>query len=237
MRNYPKRYRLLAVCLLLLAAIAAINYFYYLNIDEVRSLVLSWRTRAAPSTLAISALLYLLLLSLPFVPGVELGLLLMGLYGRTGIAMVYLCTVGGLTLAFALGHFFGRTLLQRWLPPPPVSGDAEHMGQSRDRLSGMLHNLDATDPAIARRADSNHWARGRANRYPVGLYRYLLLAALLNLPGNYLLGGGGGIALFCGASRHMRWRGFLLTVILCTAPVPLLAWFGIIGLEQLLGFN
>ena len=59
----------------------------------------------------------------------------------------------------------------------------------------------------------------------------LVLGILFNLPGNSVLGGGGGIALICGMSRLFKWQWFLLTVILVTAPVPLLAFFGLIQLE------
>ncbi|RED48554.1 hypothetical protein [Aestuariispira insulae] len=66
-------------------------------------------------------------------------------------------------------------------------------------------------------------------------YRYLAVALLLNMPGNSVLGGGGGIALACGVSRRCSWPGFLLTIILATAPVPVMLWFGVISLDQLLG--
>ena len=64
-------------------------------------------------------------------------------------------------------------------------------------------------------------------------YRYLALAVLLNLPGNSVLGGGGGIALACGVSRHYSWPWFLVTVLIATAPVPVMLWFGVISLDQL----
>ena len=64
-------------------------------------------------------------------------------------------------------------------------------------------------------------------------YRYLALAVLLNLPGNSVLGGGGGIALASGLSRYYSWPGFLVTVIIATAPVPVMLLFGVISLDQL----
>jgi len=39
-------------------------------------------------------------------------------------------------------------------------------------------------------------------------HRYLALAAALNIPGNYIIGGGGGIALFAGVSRLFSVTGF-----------------------------
>jgi len=43
----------------------------------------------------------------------------------------------------------------------------------------------------------------------------------LNIPGNYVIGGGGGIALIAGVSRVYSIPGFLLTILLAVAPVPL----------------
>jgi hypothetical protein len=47
------------------------------------------------------------------------------------------------------------------------------------------------------------------------------LAIVLNLPGNIVIGGGGGIALMAGASRLYSVPGFLVTIVLAVAPVPL----------------
>jgi hypothetical protein len=48
---------------------------------------------------------------------------------------------------------------------------------------------------------------------------------LINLPGNMLVGGGGGIALVAGMTRLFSWPAFLLTVAVAVAPVPLLIYF------------
>ena len=50
--------------------------------------------------------LYILLLSLPFVPGVEMGVLLMCVFGKEGTVFVYFATVAGLNLAFLMGRLF-----------------------------------------------------------------------------------------------------------------------------------
>jgi hypothetical protein len=52
-------------------------------------------------------------------------------------------------------------------------------------------------------------------------HRYLSLAVALNLPGNFIVGGGGGIALFAGISRLFSVPAFILTVALAVSPVPL----------------
>ena len=53
-------------------------------------------------------------------------------------------------------------------------------------------------------------------------FRLIALAVLLNVPGNALLGGGGGIGMVAGMSRLYGVPGYLFTVCVATAPVPLL---------------
>ncbi|NNL35816.1 MAG: hypothetical protein HKP35_08360 [Silicimonas sp.] len=51
--------------------------------------------------------------------------------------------------------------------------------------------------------------------------RYLALAIAINVPGNSLVGGGGGLAFVAGASGLFSFPAFLLTIMLAVAPVPL----------------
>jgi len=55
-------------------------------------------------------------------------------------------------------------------------------------------------------------------------YRYVNLAALINIPGNSVIGGGGGIAFISGLSGVFRPIPTILTIALATAPVPLTIW-------------
>jgi len=47
----------------------------------------------------------------------------------------------------------------------------------------------------------------------------------VNLPGNILIGGGGGISLIAGASRLFSLPGFLTTIALAVSPLPLAILF------------
>ncbi|MCP1169307.1 hypothetical protein NHG85_12380, partial [Limimaricola sp. ASW11-118] len=88
------------------------------------------------------------------------------------------------------------------------------------RAGAALGRLRETDPETRmQRLEQSvpRWARGWVLRR-----RYLLLALLINLPGNSLIGGGGGILLAAGLSRLFRPAPVLLTLVLATAPVPLL---------------
>ena len=177
--------------------------------------------RWASGVLIGGGILYVLLLSLPFVPGVELGLLLMCIFGKEGIVFVYFATVAGLCLAFLIGHL----LPKRW-----VDYQLEKLGFSQtcdghsNEIDGMLDTFSINP----------EFCQNRLRSY-LSKYRYLTIAVLFNTPGNYLIGGGGGISLACGISRNLSWKWFLLTVVLAVSPVPLLAYFGVIQLEAFLG--
>jgi hypothetical protein len=51
-------------------------------------------------------------------------------------------------------------------------------------------------------------------------HRYLAIAVVFNLPGNALIGGGGGIGMLAGMSALFPFPRYLLTVSLAVAPVP-----------------
>jgi hypothetical protein len=66
----------------------------------------------------------------------------------------------------------------------------------------------------------------------LGAHRYLALAICLNVPGNAVVGGGGGLALLCGLSRQFDGRRFALTIALAVSPLPLLILTGILSLDS-----
>ncbi len=56
-------------------------------------------------------------------------------------------------------------------------------------------------------------------------YPELLLLGLLNVPGNTLIGGGGGLAASFGALRLLSPGRFFGVTLMATAPVPLIFWW------------
>jgi len=165
--------------------------------------------------LITGGMIYSLLLSLPFVPGVELGILLMCAFGKEGIVFVYLATIIGLNLAFLMG----RIVPKRWV-------------ESLFKKLGFFQTSDNRSDEVVSMLDNflcnKNWLRNLLLHY-----RYLVIGILFNMPGSYLIGGGGGISLVCGISRNISFKWFLLTVVLAVSPVPLLAFFGVIQLEAL----
>jgi len=168
--------------------------------------------------LLLVVLAYVLALALPFIPGVEIGLLIIMLFGSLGAMVVYVATIAGLSLAFAAGRLIPERICARLLNR---LGIAVPDGQFESAVRGML---------AGRRPGRNMWQRFVARLME---YRYLSLAVSFNLPGNSVLGGGGGIALLCGASRQFEWYWFVLTVVLATAPIPVLVVSGRIDASTL----
>ncbi len=88
-----------------------------------------------------------------------------------------------------------------------------------DRARRLVLRMAALDPAgraaLLAGESPRRWA-------PFLLrHRYLAFAAALNLPGNTLLGGGGGLALAAGMSGLFAPAPFLVTLLLAVAPLPL----------------
>lgn len=159
-----------------------------------------------------AVLLYALLIAIPFVPGVEVGIAIMMLRGPDIAPLVYLGTVSGLSSAFLLGRFVSYDWLQRFFRDLRLTRinrfleRTKHLNQ-RQRIDYFFDLLP-------------HWVAHLTVRS-----RYLMLAALFNLPGNAVIGGGGGIALLAGFSRLFSTMGALVTIALAVSPVPIMVFF------------
>ncbi len=205
----------LVLVIVVVSAIFLIGGMYLLGIqaDWVEML---YDMREKPWVMLITGSIYALCLAVPFVPGVEIGLLLMIIFGRSGILMAYLATVIGLTVAFSVGLYL-RSHFRDYVPLKALRARARRFSRvGSDQLS---------------ESHSGRWLHEKIRRHKP-LYPYLLTGVLFNIPGNWLIGGGGGIALMGGLSGQMRWLPFVLMVMLATCAVPLLAWFGLVELEQ-----
>jgi hypothetical protein len=122
--------------------------------------------------------------------------------------LVYVCTVAGLALSYAVG----RLLPIHWLIQATEAAGLR-------RTSRLLTDIEPLDRA-GRLAYLASVVPGR--RMSIMLrYRYLALALMLNIPGNFLIGGGGGIALVAGISRLYSVPGFLATIAIAVSPVPI----------------
>ncbi len=152
--------------------------------------------------------LYIVATALPFVPGAEIGLSLIMIFGNRILPVVYLATVMALLLAFAVG---------RLVPEPSLVRLFSRLGM--DRTSALLQGLcglqDSDRIQHLLKIVPSGWAAW------VLRHRFWGLALLINMPGNSLLGGGGGIAVTVGISRLVSFPMFVLCVAIAVSPIPL----------------
>ncbi len=156
--------------------------------------------------------IYTLLMAIPFMPGIEVGLAVILLLGHKSALLIYLCTLLALSLSYLIGKFFPLHLVQRFLKWLYLHRASELVGRlaplDRQERLKILHEKT---PARLAPFLLNH--------------RYITIAVLLNLPGNALIGGGGGIGLVVGMSKIVPFYRYFLVVAVAVAPLPLWLFF------------
>jgi hypothetical protein len=158
-----------------------------------------------------SFLLYTLLVIMPFMPGIEIGLALMMFLGGKGIFLVYLCTLIALSVSYAIGKHIPPHFLAKFL-------DWLCLRKARD-LVLQLQPLNAEE----RFALLNDKAPKKIVPWLLR-HRYLALAILINLPGNALIGDGGGISLIAGMSGIITYPKYILLLSIAILPVPIMIY-------------
>jgi hypothetical protein len=201
--------KLLIKIFLLIGILVLINYGGGLVVHKLEFQLWPEHENLMMTMLWLSIGIYILWMTLPFVPGIELGLALMVMLGPQGVVLVYLCTLLSLSLSFAIGRLIPLKTLARfvgWL----------HLNKARELMIKLepLNRKERFD-VLLQSAPSKF--------IPFLLeHRYLMIALLLNLPGNALIGGGGGIGLIAGMSKLFSFPRYLLLVSLAITPLPLL---------------
>lgn len=151
---------------------------------------------------------FAILLAIPFVPGIEISLALFAAFGSAVAIHVYVASVVALTASYLVGR----------LVPTRVVGRAFKLAglHSAEALLARLEPLDDKQRLLV-------LTESAPSRFVPFLirYRYLAVAIALNLPGNAVLGGGGGIALLAGVSRLFSPVLFLLAIGIALLPIPL----------------
>lgn len=194
-----------------LGAVLLIAYGIHLLLGRVANLALFENDRLRIGMLLVFLLAYAVLIAIPFVPGVEIGLSLMVMEGPWIAPFVYLSTVIGLSLAYTAGEKIPYARLHR------LFADLRMIRACR--LLEMIEPLSRTERLETLRTTAPAWLRPIASRY-----RYVLLAILVNMPGNAVLGGGGGILFTAGLSRLFVPRQTIATILIAVAPVPIAVW-------------
>lgn len=152
---------------------------------------------------------YVLWMALPFMPGIEVGLALMIMLGPKGIVLVYIGTILSLSLSFMIGRLIPHSSIVKllgWL----------HLHKAKN-LVVQLHPLPPEQKL------NFLLTAAPLKIIPLVLKnRYLAIAIVFNIPGNTLIGGGGGIGLIAGMSRLYSFPKYILSVSIAIMPLPLI---------------
>lgn len=155
-----------------------------------------------------SAAVYVVLMAVPFMPGIEMGIMIMMMFGLPGILLVYLCTLLALSLSFLVGRHLSPSILARTLAWFRLNRARDLVMQlaplgAEDRLHLLLRSAPSrVVPFLLRR-------------------RYLFIAFLLNLPGHAFIGGSGGIGMIAGMSKMFPFPKYLLLISIAILPGPI----------------
>lgn len=191
----------------LLALLIAANFLVHSVTDVLNFQIRPGNEDVVHRTIMASAALYSFLLAIPFVPGAEIGLAMITVLGPPIALLVYICTIAGLSLSFVVGRAIPLSVLIRFTEDIKLR-----------RTNKLLRDFDSRDNEERLEQLFNK----TTNRFLRALLRsrYLTLGIALNVPGNFIIGGGGGIALFAGISRLYSYPGFLITIAIAVAPIP-----------------
>ena len=208
-KSARKGIRLAAKVALFLGILVFLNYAMGWLANVVAFQMWPRHVQAASLLLFATVVSYMFLLAIPFLPGIEFGLMLMAMLGSKGIVLVYTCTVFALSLSF----LFGRLLPPRYLAR---ALGWFHLKRARD----MVDALAPLSPEERLR----FLTKSAPSRIVPFLlrHRYLILGVLFNVPGNALIGGGGGIGLVAGMSRLFPFPKYLPLICLAITPGPII---------------
>ncbi len=152
--------------------------------------------------------LYGLLMAVPFVPGIEISLAMLAAFGQQIAMFLYAATVAALVVSYLIG---------RLVPVRLISSLFGALGLHR--AEGLVRSLE---PLSAKQRLEVLIAHAPRRFIPALLrHRYIAIAVALNLPGNAIIGGGGGIALLAGISGLFTFPRYLAVVALAVLPIPL----------------
>ena len=195
-------------CLLLLLDYFGMHFVENLNLQF-------WPRHAEIAEMAIivAFVVYIILMTIPFMPSIEIGLALMVILGKEGIILVYVCTI----LALCLSFLVGKLIPAKW-----IAGFFKFF-----KLKRAFHFVLKIDKLEQKERVPFLLEKLPNKLFPSLIkYRYFLLGVLFNIPGNSIIGGGGGIGLVAGMSGLFNTSSYILVTILAVSPIPLLLWFG-----------
>jgi len=163
------------------------------------------------ATVMAAMAIYILLMATPFMPGIEIGMAVMMLLGHKSALLIYLCTLFALSISYLIGRFFPLHVVRRFLQWLYLEKASELINQLEPlKRYERLDLIKKKAPTKIAPLLLNHL--------------YLTIVVVLNLPGNALIGGGGGIGLMVGMSGVVPFYKYIATVAIAVLPVPLIIY-------------
>ncbi len=195
-------------CVVLLAIVLAATWGAHLVREALNLQIMPENEQDVHKAIMIGTVAFVGLLAMPFVPGAEIGLAMLTAFGTAIAPLVYVATVLALCLSYTIGRVLPTTSLVRFLEGLRMQRAAALVARaeplSRNERLAML--LDGAPPRLVALALRR---------------RYVALALALNVPGNALVGGGGGIALLAGLSGLFAPLPTVLAFAIAVSPVPI----------------
>jgi len=192
----------------LVALVLAATWGAHMIRDALNLTIMPVNEQQVHRAIMLGTVAYIGLLALPFVPGAEIGIAMLTAFGAAIAPLVYAATVCAMMLAYLVGRLLPIGALARLLTFLRMRRAAELVERaaplSREaRLAMLLEGAPPRTLALALR------------------YRYAALALAVNVPGNAVIGGGGGIMMMAGLSGIFAPLPTVLAVMLAVSPVPL----------------
>lgn len=191
----------------LIVFVLAATWAAHMVRDALDLTVMPANEQAVHRAIMFGSAAYVALLALPFVPGAEIGIAMLTAFGAAIAPLVYAATVAAMMLAYLVGRLLPVAVLERALAALRMRRAAALVARAAPldgpgRLALLLEGAPPRTLGLALR------------------HRYLALAVSVNVPGNAVIGGGGGIMLMAGMSGIFTpWPTFA-AVAVAVAPVP-----------------
>lgn len=193
---------------LLVALVIAATWASHMIRDALSLEIMPRNEQNVHNAVMFGAAAYVVLLAIPFVPGAEIGIALLSSFGASIAPLVYGATVLAMMLAFCVGLLLPHHALARVLMTLRLHRASELVSRicalpREERLDVLL---ETAPPQIVKLALER---------------RYVALALAVNIPGNVVIGGGGGIMMMSGLSGLFAPLPTLIAIMVGVSPVPL----------------
>lgn len=192
----------------LLAVVIAATWASHLLRETLNLEIMPENEQQVHRMIMLGSVAYIGLLALPFVPGAEIGLAMLTAFGAAIAPLVYASTVVAMMLSYTVGRLLPVTALARLLSVLRMRRAAALVTRAAPlspsaRLAMLMENAPPRTVGLALR------------------HRYIALVLTVNMPGNAVIGGGGGIMMVAGLSGIFAPVPTFLAIAVAVSPVPL----------------